>query len=319
VDIFTAEQASTRVSFAMSEAQLTGNESVAACEIGTFLGDPENPPCARLVLSGSFVKLAANSTEEATAKAALFERHPSFEHFPADHGFFAAKLEIDGIWLVDFYGGAPVVTTEEYFAATPTYQAVKVPMRPVGSIDPRPSPLEKVATARWMTKTLHWGALSTISSRTGSSTPGDAFGNPYGFADAANGIPYIWASDLDSSMVDLKVSTRMSLALSEATLAGTSEEVPACTIGQGFGDPFNPPCARLVLSGDFVRMEESEEATAAKAALFEKHPSFAHLPADHGFFLGKLEIDAIWMVDIYGGATNMDVSEYLAYSPALVV
>jgi hypothetical protein len=275
-----------------------------------------------LVLSGNFVRLEANSTEEATAKEALFDRHPSFSKFPSDHGFFAAKLEIDGIWLIDFYGGAPVITVEEYFAASPDMLR-SAEMKPVRSVDPRPDPSQKVETARWMVKTLNWGVVATTSSRSESSTPGDAFGNPYAFADASNGIPYFWASDLDASITDLNVSTRMTLALSEATLAGTSDEVPACTIGEGlggFGDAENPPCARLVLSGDFVRMEaESDEYTAAHAAMFERHPSFAHLPGDHGFFLGKLEIDSIWMVDMYGGATNMDVSEYLANSSEQLV
>lgn len=307
--------ASTRMSFAMSEAQLTGNQSIAACEIGTLLGDPENPPCARLVLSGNFVRLAAGSDEETTAKAVLFERHPSFANFPPDHGFFASKLEIDGVWLIDFYGGAPVITPEEYFAADPSNDYREVEQRPLQAVDPRPKPSEKIKTARWMVKTLNWGVVSTTSSRSESSTPGDAFGNPYAFADASNGIPYIWASDLDASITDLNVSTRMTLALSEATLAGTSDEVKACTIGEGFGDAENPPCARLVLSGDFVRIEaDDDEYTAGHDALFERHPSFAHLPGDHGFFLGKMEIDSIWMVDMYGGATNMDVSEYLANS-----
>jgi len=307
--------ASTRMSFAMSEAQLTGNQSIAACEIGTLLGDPENPPCARLVLSGNYVRLAAGSDEETTAKAVLFDRHPSFANLPADHGFFAAKLEIDGVWLIDFYGGAPVITPEEYFAADPSNDYREVEMQPVQAVDPRPNPLQKVKTARWMVKTLNWGVLSTTSSRSESSTPGDAFGNPYAFADASTGIPYFYASDFDASIVDLNVSTRMTLALSEATLAGTSDEVKACTIGQGISDPENPLCARLVLSGDFERLDvASAEHDSAQAALFDRHPSFKHMPADHGFFVGKLNIDAIWLIDIFGGATNMDVSEYLADS-----
>lgn len=270
------------------------------------------------MLSGNFVRLEVNSTEDATAKAALFERHPSFSMFPTDHGFFAAKIEVDGIWLVDFYGGAPVITPEDYFAASPDLLK-STRMRPVGAIDPRPDPLKKVETARWMVKTLNWGTLATTSARTDqSTTPGDAFGNPYSFAEAANGIPYFWASDLDSSIVDLNVSTRMSFALSEATLSGTSDEVPACVIAdEGFGDPFNPPCARLVLSGEWQRMEEEDdEYTAAHAALFERHPMFKNLPGDHGFFMSKLNIDSIWMVDMYGGATNMNVSEYLAFTPS---
>jgi len=121
-------------------------------------------------------------------------------------------------------------------------------------------------------------------------------------------------------MLDLNVSTRMTLALSEATLAGTSDEVPACTIGQGFGDAENPPCARMVLSGDFARLDPiDDEHDSAQAALFDRHPSFKLMPPDHGFFVGKLNIDAIWLIDFYGGATIMDVSEYLADSSQLVV
>jgi len=244
----------------------------------------------------------------------LFERHPSFANFPPDHGFFAAKVDLDSIWLIDFYGSATVVSPEDYFAAS-TNSFHQIELRPSRSINPRPNPLQKVKTARWMVKSLNWGILSTTSARSAGSTIGDAFGNPYAFADDSNGIPYFYASDLDASIVDLQESKRMTLALSEATLAGTEAEVKACTIGQGYGDPENPPCARLVLSGDFVKLDDnSTEAVSAQAALFDRHPAFANYPPGHDFFVGKLEIDSIWLIDIYGGATDMDVGKYLASS-----
>jgi len=320
VDVFTASEPKTRVSFSMSEAELTGNSSVAACEIGTSLGDPENPPCARLVLSGNFVRLASNSSEGQIAKAALFERHPSFANFPSDHGFFCGKIEIDGIWLIDFYGSATIVSPEKYYAVSSELSSRRVAMRPSRSIDPRPNPIRKIKTARWMVKSLNWGILSTTSARSEGSTPGDPFGNPYAFADDSNGIPYFYASNLDASIIDLQVSTRMTLALSEATLGGTSSSVKACTIGQGFGDAENPPCARLVISGDFVQLDaNTTESVSALAALTERHPSFANFPTGHDFFVGKLEIDAIWFIDMYGGATNMDIGKYLAFSSEEVI
>jgi len=320
VDIFTADAASTRVSFAMSEAQLTGNNSVAACEIGTNLGDPENPPCARLVLSGNFIKLEAGSDEDKIAKGALFERHPSFKFFPSNHDFYAAKIDIDGIWLIDFYGSATVVNPKKYFAAnTNAYRPID--MRSQRAIDPRPNPLRKIKTARWMVKSLNWGVLSTTSARSDGSTPGDAFGNPYAFADDSNGIPYIYASGLDASIVDLQKSTRMTLALSEASLSGTPAEVKACKIANiGFGDPENPPCARLVLSGEYEKLDDnSAESVSALAALEERHPSFKNFPSGHDFFVAKMNIDSIWFIDIYGGATNMDVAKYLAWDSDEVV
>lgn len=395
VDIFTASEPSTRVSLSMSEAELTGNSSVAACEIGTALGDPENPPCARLVLSGNFVRLAADSDENAVAKAALFARHPSFANFPSDHGFFCGKLEIDNIWLIDFYGSATIVSPEKYFKVS-SKSARHVGMQPARAIDPRPNPLRKIKTARWMVKSLNWGILSTTSARSdGGSTVevskhleadpdetkcalkcaaeaagvggacaatcltspnvnkcigercdaaqlafelactskcgktseactspcGDPFGNPYAFADDSNGIPYFYASDLDASIIDLQVSSRMTLALSEATLGGTSSEVKACTIASsGFGDAENPPCARLVISGNFVRLDaNSTESTSALAALTDRHPSFANFPSGHDFFVGKLEMDAIWFIDMYGGATDMNVNKYLSSNSEVLV
>lgn len=52
-------------------------------EIGTPLGDPENPPCARLVLTGSMVNHTSDPDEEKAARAALFGRHPYFSRLCA--------------------------------------------------------------------------------------------------------------------------------------------------------------------------------------------------------------------------------------------
>jgi hypothetical protein len=108
-----------------------------------------------------------------------------------------------------------------------------------------PPPHKELAeTARWMVKHLDYGVLSTISTRTEASTVGDAFGNPYSFADA-EGTPYFYASDMDASMVDIftaaEPSTRVTFAMSEAQLTG-NESVKACEIGTFLGDPENPPC-----------------------------------------------------------------------------
>jgi len=63
--------------------------------------------------------LAANSTEENFAKRALFNRHPEMPTWPADHGWFFAKLKIGNILLLDFFGGAKKISVKEYFKATP--------------------------------------------------------------------------------------------------------------------------------------------------------------------------------------------------------
>ena len=80
-----------------------GTAAEAACRIGDGLGDPENPPCARLVISGTMTKVQTGSAEDEAARAALFERHASFKNYPKDHGFYVAKMTLDGVTaLFDF-------------------------------------------------------------------------------------------------------------------------------------------------------------------------------------------------------------------------
>lgn len=184
---------------------------------------------------------------------------------------------------------------------------------------PPPPYKEHAATARWMAHTLVWGVLSTTSTRSEATKVGDAFGNPNSFADV-NGTPYLYVSDDDASMIDVFVAKtanpRVSLALSEASLLGTKLARPDCTIGVGLGDPENPPCARLVLSGKLVRVAaNSTEEKEANNALFTKHPSFTKYPKDHAFFTAKLELDGVWLIDFYGGAAIIKPTDYFAASP----
>jgi len=179
--------------------------------------------------------------------------------YPPGHDFFVAKLDIDGIWLIDFYGGAANIAPEDYYAANLT--SFKRPMQPRPLSSPPPAK-DSVATARWMVGTLMYGALSTISTRSEASTVGDPFGNPQSFADV-NGVPHIWASMLDSSMMDLfsadGSNPRASLALSEASLAGGNESVGACTIGHPLGD------LKTLLAHDWFSAAALSSSTSTRA------------------------------------------------------
>lgn len=84
--------------------------------------DPEDPRCAHVILTGTFVKLTKESEEGQFARNALFSRHPIMPEWPEDHGFFFAKLEIKNILLLDFFGGAITVPLEDYFNANPNTQ-----------------------------------------------------------------------------------------------------------------------------------------------------------------------------------------------------
>ena len=62
--------------------------------------DPQDPPCARVILTGSTSKLQEDSEEAKFAKEALFTRHPNFIDYPDGHHFYFAKMNIEHICLL---------------------------------------------------------------------------------------------------------------------------------------------------------------------------------------------------------------------------
>ncbi|KAG7353156.1 pyridoxamine 5'-phosphate oxidase [Nitzschia inconspicua] len=200
----------------------------------------------------------------------------------------------------------------------------------------RPDISEKAQTARWMVHSLDWGVLSTISSRmkgdnvgvddtiatTTTSLP-VPFGNVYSFVDGtcdkATGIPYLFGTFMDQSFIDSVENPFVSLTLSEASLSSVCTEregLSACMLGSKYGDPENPVCARLTLSGTLVVLkEDSEEHAFAQAALFERHSSMEGWPRDHKWVIAKINIQDIWLIDFFGGASIIDPASYFSATP----
>jgi len=169
-----------------------------------------------------------------------------------------------------------------------------------------PPIFEKAAYARWMVSSLDWGVASTMS----TLWPGYAFGNPVSFADV-DGKPVFCVSPLDASVRDLQTNPKMTLTLSEA-----EGDAGACQGPQG--DPEAPPCARLVLAGDFRNVTDNDWHDAARA-LAARHPIMTDWgcfggenkgPSDHDFFLATLQVENIWLINIYGGAAVIDAHDY---------
>jgi len=249
--------------------------------------------------------------------------------YPPDHEFFVAKMHVDGIWLIDFYGGAAIISPEAYLAAPASVDVTVPHRRPQPSsvkvsLEVKPDPTNKAGTARWLAAATAWGVLSTTSARSQASSVGAPFGNPYSFADGSTGTPYFYASDMDASMIDLfqgngsaKPNTWASLALTEATLGGTSDSQQQCEIGvTTLSDPETPTCARLVLSGNLVKLAvNSTEDKSARAALYAKHPSFVNYPPGHDFFIAKMVVADVWLIDYFGGASIIPPSTYFAAGP----
>ncbi|VAI72515.1 unnamed protein product [Triticum turgidum subsp. durum] len=76
--------------------------------------DPENPTCAKLTLTGKLKVVDHKSPEAALAKAALFSKHPEMEGWPKNHHFEIFKLEIENIFLIDWFGGPKPISPSQY-------------------------------------------------------------------------------------------------------------------------------------------------------------------------------------------------------------
>ena len=159
-----------------------------------------------------------------------------------------------------------------------------------------PARFEKVATARWIAKSLDWGVLSTTSIHLG----GVAFGNPNSFVALPNGSLYFYVSGMDASMQDVAKNSSASFTLSEAQVPGMCNATSSL-------DPEDPRCARLVFSGS---MEKAEATDELQTAMFTRHPQMKSWPSGHGFFFATLRIQSIWLIDFFGGADVIKPSDY---------
>jgi hypothetical protein len=176
-----------------------------------------------------------------------------------------------------------------------------------------------------MVHSLDWGVLSSLSGRTGVAMP---FGNVYSFVDGscanATGTPYFYGTFMDQSFQDAAKNPAASLTLSEAAtpyhcLPSDDDVRTACTIVRAAsgrtGDPENPVCARLTLSGTLVEVPpggNGEEFASVKRAFYERHPQMRLWPEDHDWVIAKLVITDVWLIDYFGGGTVLTPDEYYA-------
>ncbi len=169
--------------------------------------------------------------------------------------------------------------------------------------------------------------MSTISTRLTGSKP-VPFGNVYSFVDGsctnATGTPYLYGAFMDQSFKDVLSNPTVSLTLSEAGFSSlqtscwnsqpksTAASFRACRVAPHVaGDPENPVCARLVLTGQFeILKANTPEWTWAVDAFFQRHPSMSEWPEDHDWHVGAIRLQDVWLLDYFGGATILDVSDY---------
>lgn len=125
-------KANPMVSLSLSEASLSSvcanKDGLDACSLGSKYGDPESPVCARLTITGELViiKEETDSDEYAFAMESLFERHSTMQTWPTDHNWVVFKIDVHDIWLIDYFGGASIISPDEYFSANLNQEGTEI-------------------------------------------------------------------------------------------------------------------------------------------------------------------------------------------------
>lgn len=76
--------------------------------------DPQNPTCARITLTGKLKLVDADSNEAEFARSILFAKHPEMKDWPDWHNFQVFKLDIENIFIVNWFGGRKPLTVDQY-------------------------------------------------------------------------------------------------------------------------------------------------------------------------------------------------------------
>ncbi|KAL2552396.1 protein CREG1-like [Forsythia ovata] len=80
----------------------------------SFSDDPENPTCAKITLIGKLKLLDGDSEEAEFAQTALFTKHPEMKGWPKSHKFQIFKLDIENIFMINWFGGPKPLTVDQY-------------------------------------------------------------------------------------------------------------------------------------------------------------------------------------------------------------
>ena len=170
----------------------------------------------------------------------------------------------------------------------------------------KPPKSNKVLSARWLISSVNWGVLGTTRGN------GEVFTNVVSLSDGigsqlerknATGIPFFYLTKLDETARDLTHHSVASLTVSEKS----ADVDGRC----GATDAEDPPCARLTLRGKVRPVLSTKRRQFARSALFSKHPAMKQWEHAHEFDFYEMEIEEIFFLNNYGGASPISVHEYL--------
>jgi hypothetical protein len=161
--------------------------------------------------------------------------------------------------------------------------------------------------ARWLVHNSEWMSMGTIS--TLPSIAGFPMVNVISMADSekgakSTGVIYFYLVMLDFTAQDLSKNNQLTALFSmDQNLYCTNRNM----------DPMEPTCARIMISGEALRVDKgSHEYDFAAKAMSSHHPATAHWIDAHDFFLCKLNISQIAVLDWYGGPHFVTTDDYFS-------
>lgn len=179
----------------------------------------------------------------------------------------------------------------------------------VDESDPPPH-TEYAKMARYLVHKAEWVSMGSLS--VVPAIKGYPMVNIIAVADSARGAKstgtlYFYLTMLDYTAQDLSKDNRLTVLLS------MDQDLDCSKRGI---DPMEPTCARIMISGRAVKLEEgTDEFAFGKNAMFSRHPAAKHWLDTHNFFLCKLDIVQIAVLDYYGGPHYVSVEEYMNANP----
>lgn len=172
-------------------------------------------------------------------------------------------------------------------------------------VDDPPPHTDHAKMARWLVHNSEWTAMGTFSSL--PALKGFPMVNVIATADSSKGEKstgnvYFYLTMLDFTAQDLSKQNRLTTLFSmDESLYCSKRSV----------DPMEPTCARVMISGNVVRMQaDSEEFKFATSAMISHHPASINWLNTHNFFLCKLNISSVCTLDWYGGPHFVTPDDY---------
>jgi len=173
------------------------------------------------------------------------------------------------------------------------------------SNDIEPDNTDYAAVARYVVHKSEWASMSTIS--TLKSISGFPMVNIISVADSAKDEPstgniYFYLTNLDFTGQDLMKNNKLTVMFSnDQDLSCSSKGI----------DPMEPTCARIMISGSATELDDnSEESQFAHSAFLSRHPAAANWIRTHNFYMCKLDILQIVVLDWYGGPHYVKREDY---------